>query len=310
MSRGLVFDLRKFSVHDGPGIRTTVFLKGCPLRCVWCHNPEGLATCPELLRRPDRCIACGACLEACPLDLDPRSAAGGPACSSCPDFGICAGVCPAEAIQTVGRSYEAAELMAVVGRDRPFYEDSGGGVTFSGGEPLAQPDFLFDCLALCRAGGIHSAVDSSGLATEELVLKLGMSCDLVLFDLKLMDSVRHRRATGHPNEVILGNLRALAREIADGRSRGERVADLVLRMPVIPGINDAPSDVDAAALFAASLPVPVPVNLLPYHDAARGKYRLRGTDYELEGLAPPNAKHMDELVARFTRHGVTASIGG
>ncbi|HUW39484.1 MAG TPA: glycyl-radical enzyme activating protein [Rectinemataceae bacterium] len=342
MSAGLVFDLRKFSIHDGPGIRTAVFFKGCPLHCLWCHNPEGIAPFPELLRRPERCVDCGACRKACPLGLDPARVAGASACyggtgrggssgrgareaaarggyeaaarggyeaaargDACPDFGACAAACPAEALQLVGRRMSAAEVMGIVLRDRPFYEESGGGVTFTGGEPLAQGEFLLECLAICRAEGIRSAVDTSGWAAEELLLEVGRASDLILYDLKLMDSERHRAATGLPNELILSNLRALARQAKRGASAG-----IYLRLPVIPGINDLPGDLEAAAEFAASLELPMKAYLLPYHDSARGKYRLRGEAYPLELVSPPAPERLDAAAALFEARGVPASIGG
>jgi pyruvate formate lyase activating enzyme len=347
MSEGLVFDIRKFSIHDGPGIRTAVFFKGCPLHCLWCHNPEGIAPFPELFRRPDRCVDCGACRKACPLGLDPARVAGASACyggsgrgtheaaarrggsgrcdtsgrgagaaeaaaascggqgGGCPDFGVCASSCPAEALQLVGRRMSAAEVMKTVLRDLPFYEESGGGVTFTGGEPLAQGEFLLECLALCRAEGIHSAVDSSGWAAEDLVLEVGRATDLILYDIKLMDSERHRAATGLPNELILSNLRALALQAKRGAS-----AEIYLRLPVIPGINDLPGDLEAAAEFAASLELPIKTYLLPYHDSARGKYRLRGQEYPLGNLPVPAPERLSAAAALFEARGLPVSIGG
>ena len=294
MSAGLVFDIRKFSIHDGPGIRTAVFFKGCPLHCLWCHNPEGIAPFPELLRRPERCVDCGSCRKACPLNLDPARVAGSAACRGCPDFGACAAACPAEALQLVGRRMSAEEVMGIVLRDRPFYEESGGGVTFTGGEPLAQGEFLLECLAICRAEGIRSAVDTSGWAAEELLLEVGRASDLILYDLKVMDSERHRAATGLANELILSNLRALARQAARGASAG-----IYLRLPLIPGINDLPGDLEAAAEFAASLEVPLEAYLLPYHDSARGKYRLRGEAYPLGSVSAPAPERMSAAAALF-----------
>jgi pyruvate formate lyase activating enzyme len=309
---GLVFDIRKYSIHDGPGIRTAVFLKGCPLRCIWCHNPEGLSPSPEILNRRERCVEgdgskCGRCLRACPLaalegrpGLDPRRDAGTPACSACPSFGSCAEACPAEALQLVGRRMSVEEVMAEVVKDRPFYEDSGGGATFTGGEPLAQPEFILGLLRACKAEGIRSALDTSGWAARELILEAGALADLVLFDLKLIDDRRHEASTGVPSAPILGNLVALS-------AAGARIA---LRVPLIPGINDSPLDLEDAARFAASLGGRMNVHILPYHDAGRGKYGLRDEAYPMGEARSPGAEAARAAALVFERSGLDARIGG
>jgi len=315
MRTGLVFDLRRNSAHDGPGIRTSVFLKGCPLACPWCHNPEGRAARPEILKRPDRCVGCLSCAAACPLGLDPRAAAGSPACAACPDFGACARACPAEALQEVGRRMSVEEVMAEIRADRAFYEASGGGATFTGGEPLAQAGFLGELLDACRAEGIHSAVETSGYATEEVVLDIGRRADLLLFDLKQADRARGSAQTGVDYGLCLDNLAALA---AAGAEEGG-YARLVLRLPIVPGMNDDAEELRAAAELAAGLPSPFSaegrrrgreVHLLPYHDSARGKYTLWGLDYALEGRAVPEAGAMAAARDLFAARGLEARIGG
>ncbi len=303
MISGTVFDIRRYSVHDGPGIRTTVFLKGCPLRCLWCHNPEGLSFSPEVLRRSERCIACGACVRACPRGIDPRAEAGGPRCEGCPNFGACAEACPADALQLVGQRMSIPAVMDAVRADIPFYEESGGGVTFSGGEPLAQPEFILGLLEACRAEGIRSALDTSGFADRDLVVRAGTLADIVLFDLKLLDESRHRAVTGVSNVPILANLSALY----------EAGAHVLLRLPLIPGINDAPVDLEQMARSIASLASgagPQKAHILPYHSAAKGKYSLRGKTYAMGDTPEPSAEDLQRAAAVFEAAGISVTIGG
>ena len=313
MSSGIVFDIRKFSVHDGPGIRTAVFLKGCPLDCPWCHNPEGRDPRPAILRRAERCILCHACDKACPLGIDPRREAGGPACAACPDFGACARACPAESLQLVGRRMAVDELMQELRKDRPFYDDSRGGVTFTGGEPLSQPGFLGDLLDACRAEGIHTAVETSGYAKQSVVLDVAARTDLLLFDLKIIDGGKASEILGVDYGVCLGNLKEAARAAAIGAAvlapRGS--APVIVRMPFIPGYNDSGEELAAVSDFVrAAGPGILGIHLLPYHSSARGKYKLWNIDYRLAALEAPDDAAIEAALAVLSAGGMPARKGG
>lgn len=302
---GLVFDIQRYSIHDGPGIRTTVFLKGCPLACPWCHNPESQTAGPELMLWPDRCILCESCLATCPQGAI-SSSGGEPErrvrtdLQRCRLCGECVEACVAGAREIVGRLMTVEEVLSRVERDLPFYDQSGGGVTFSGGEPLAQPEFLSALLQACRALEIHTTVDTCGYAPWHVVDHLRSCVDLFLYDLKLMDEARHYKITGVSNEPILENLRALA-------AAGQR---LRVRVPVIPGVNDDRANVHALGAFVAALPGQIGIDLLPYHATARDKYRRLGRTYPLLDLQPATESHMTAVAARLRALGNDVRIGG
>lgn len=311
MSAGLVFDIRKFSVHDGPGIRTAVFLKGCPLDCPWCHNPEGRDFRPAILRRLERCILCHACDRACPLGLDPREEAGSTACGVCPDFGACARACPAEALQLAGRRMDVAEVMEELRKDRPFYEESEGGVTFTGGEPLGQPGFLLELLDACRAEGLHTAIETSGYARPELLLEVAHRADLLLFDLKFGGAARGSEVLGVDYRVCLENFRAAAAARAAALGGGPASAALVARLPFIPGFNDSASELGAIVDFIKGAgPGVEGLDLLPYHDSAKGKYRLWNLDYRLADLEVPSEAAVEAALDLLGSAGIAARRGG
>jgi pyruvate formate lyase activating enzyme len=298
---GTVFDIKKFSIHDGPGIRTTVFFKGCPLRCWWCHNPESQALGPELMVRANRCIQCEACLSACTHGAISRdSGVISTDAAKCVACGACAEVCYAEARQIVGREMTVAQVVAEIERDVPFYDESGGGVTFSGGEPLLQPGFLLALLRACQEREIHTALDTCGFAPWETLDRVREYVDLFLYDLKLMDDDGHLKFTGVSNELILRNLQALSR-------RGHNV---VVRVPVIPGINDDDENVRRIGTFAAALPSLQRVDLLPYHHAGAQKYHRLHKVYELPDARPPSDGRMAEIGQVLRGFGLHVKIGG
>jgi pyruvate formate lyase activating enzyme len=304
---GLVFDIQRFSVHDGPGIRTTVFLKGCSLHCFWCHNPEGLRMTPEVQFLPNRCLGCGACVAACEhdgqhLDDGVRSFER----ERCVACGACVEACVTEALTLAGKKMTAEAVVAEVMRDRVFYETSGGGVTLSGGEPALQPDFAREILAQCKTQGLHTAIETCGNIPWASLEGLLSVTDLVMMDLKHVDSEKHRAATGAGNERILAN----ARQLALTRK------PLIFRTPVVPGVNDTPAEIEAIAAFVRELvslraissngngPAEISWELLPFHRLAADKYRSLGLDYRARELNPPPKDQMAVLAQAAQSSGV------
>jgi pyruvate formate lyase activating enzyme len=286
---GVVFNIQRYSLQDGPGIRTTVFLKGCPLDCWWCHNPESQAPEPEVSVNEARCIHCGQCQEACASGL------AGP-CTRC---GACVDACPTDARRMVGRTMTTRDVLAEVRKDRIFYDESGGGVTLSGGEPLMQSGFVQDLLQASRDDGIHTAIDTCGYAPQEQLLAAAALADLVLYDLKMMDDVRHTRFTGVSNVPILENLVAL----------GRRHHQIWIRLPVIPGVNDSATELESMAQFAAGVAGIRRVCLLPYHELGMHKSRRLGRSYRLDGTAIPRPEQLEEIARPFQQAGLEVMTG-
>ena len=300
-TKGLVFDIKKYAIHDGPGIRTTVFFKGCPLQCLWCHNPESWKAQAELGFRGDRCLRCGQCVAACPRDaislVENRPVTDAEKCILC---GRCVDVCLAGARQIIGREMAVSEVMAEVERDVIFYDQSGGGVTFSGGEPLMQPDFLLALLNQCRTRNIHTAVDTSCYAEPEIAESVAKKADLFLCDLKHMDNEMHERFTGVGNSLILENIRRISQA-------GKKI---VIRIPIIPGFNDETANIEATGKFAASLPEVGRIDILPFNRGGLEKSaRLTGGIKSVR-IETPDENQMSEIAENLSKYVFEVKIGG
>lgn len=297
---GRVMNIQKYSVHDGPGIRTTVFLKGCPLNCWWCHNPESQLEKAEILYFQDRCTLCGMCVEKCPQKgieiLDEKVCTDKESCIGCE---ICTDFCINNARELVGKDMSISELMKEIEKDRIFYDESNGGVTFSGGEPLMQFEFLNEILEVCRRKGINTAVDTSGFASWEKLEKIAHKVDLFLFDIKHMDSEQHKKYTGVPNEVILENLTKLSKIHNN----------VFVRIPIIPGVNDSYDNLESAKDFLSKIHIKQ-INLLPYHKIGMDKYNRVDMEYKMIETKEPSKESMEEFKKSFEEIGVKIKIGG
>jgi len=272
---GQVFNIQKYVLHDGPGIRTTIFFKGCPLSCKWCHNPESIRRDQELSFNKGKCIGCNHCNDF----KDPEP-------------------CPSEALSFVSKDYSVDELMIEIMKDHVFYEQSGGGVTFSGGEPLLQSDFLLEVLKVCKKNGLHTAVDTSGFSPWANFERLKPYVDLFLYDIKHMDSDKHKALTGVGNKLIIDNFKQL---ILDH--------DVYLRLPIIKGVNDDAENMKEVRSLITSDHV-LQVNLLPYHNYAENKYNQLMNHIEFEAFQRPSDEQLESLKSFFESFNITTYIGG
>ena len=299
----LIFDIKRFAINDGPGIRTTIFMKCCPLRCVWCHNPEGFEERPVKMYTKKKCIGCQTCVEVCPQKNLVLTSEGIKDLGRCVACGKCTDECPTLALEMAGKEWKMEDLMAVVEKERLVMEESGGGVTMCGGEPLMHTDYLCEVLDELGRRGFHRTVDTTLFASEGQVKRVAERCELFLVDLKLMDSERHLHYTRVRNGQILSNIRTLS----------ELSKRFWIRIPLIVGVNTDDENLEASAAFLASLPTkPELVNLLIYHDVGKGKHARLGTTYNPDAFSmeAPSEEVQQHALDIMQRYGLEAKIGG
>ena len=295
-----VFNIQRYSIQDGPGIRTTVFLKGCPLRCAWCSNPESQNSGPEVVHRDSLCTKCARCVELCSEQaislVEGKVHINRETCSNC---GRCVTVCDAGALKLFGESLSARSVFKQIEKDAEFYRESGGGVTVSGGEPLSQAPFVAALFQLCQAKGIETCVETSGYASQQALEKVAPFTSLFLFDVKLSRAASHQEWTGRSNQLILSNLK---RAVASGK-------EVIMRIPLIPGINDSEEELRELAIIALDyLKEPRKVNLLPYHRFGMGKYQMLDRSYDLSELVSQKDAELQKHKQLFESYGLHCEI--
>ncbi|MCT4601880.1 MAG: glycyl-radical enzyme activating protein [Marinifilum sp.] len=302
MSKALIFDIKRYAINDGPGIRITIFYKGCPLSCVWCHNPESISPFVQKMYTESKCIGSVKCIEVCPesaLQLTKQGIVTD--IEKCTLCGKCALVCPTKAIEMSGKVYSTDELMRIIERETIFFDHSEGGVTFSGGEPLMHHKSLIEILDKCGERDIHRVVDTTLFAKSEIVLEVAKRTELFLVDFKAFESEVHKKYTGVNNELILKNIQLLA----------ENNADFIIRIPFIKQVNTDEETIEKMADFLASIPWRrKEVNLLPYHDVGKHKHTKLGSEYLVENMEMPSEDELARAQEIFAEYGISASVGG
>jgi pyruvate formate lyase activating enzyme len=299
--KGIIFSIKRYSIHDGPGIRTTIFFKGCPITCLWCHNPEGISSGYELCFWGDQCLDCGSCIKACPEDAVIRKegmiSMDDLFCRRC---GACVQACPTGAMEIIGEEMSVSGVMQEIEKDTIFYDESGGGVTFSGGEPLLQPEFLISLLMDCKAKGIHTAVDTCGFVETDILIRVSRFVDLFLYDIKVMDEEKHKKVTGVSNQRILSNLKELS----------HIGAMITVRIPVIPGFNDDDENMKRTGKFISSLKNIKQVDLLPFHSLCIDKYSRLGKNFPMVPLKEERAYRMETIKCILEKYQFDVVLGG
>jgi len=300
MKSCLLFNIQKFSLHDGPGIRTTIFFKGCPLKCRWCHNPEGLNNKIEMLYNQDKCTLCGECIKRCPKSaiqmINNRIETDMSKCNLCDE---CTYYCIHGAREIAGKEYSIDEIVKIVLKDKIFYEESKGGVTLSGGEPVMQIDCVEELLKRLKQENIHTAVDTSGIMPFKYYEQIYKYTDLFLYDIKLIDEEKHKKFTGVSNSIILDNLRKLSKIHNN----------INIRLPIIEGVNADDEHINALINLIRGLGIK-DINLLPYHDISRHKYKKLDMEYDGQEMSVPTSEKMENFKLRLEDEGYTVKIGG
>lgn len=295
---GTVYNIQSYSIHDGPGIRTVVFLKGCSLRCEWCSNPESQSFEKEIYYSELRCMNCGLCVSTCPKGaLTQQEKCISIQRDRCGKCGLCVEACPTEAISLSGRIVTPDEIVEEINRDKSYIMNSDGGVTFSGGEPFEQADFVAETAKRLKEEGYHIAVETSGCTAFENIEKCLGSIDLLLYDMKAASGWLHKKMTGQSNELILGNLTKLCGKVP-----------IIIRIPIVPGMNDSPDELNRMAEILSDICSDAEINLLPYHRLGKSKYKAIGRSYHLDDILPPTEKYMEGVLQIFLDKGLRAGI--